>query len=186
MIKDYQRSPRENLDSTILSRFRLRQLNPPPLRAATPFWVGEPAFRWGGAQKTGSGSCLIYMESCNEVTQKRNQSMQGQSAFLRHCRRFFFNDFKIWIFPPPRSAKRTPRDLSKKKRNCTLRLSLSWVETTPGTEHFRTIFLSRLPHSAGAAETSVSVSVKNFIISWKYTISVLLNLGGLRSKLLNS
>ena len=111
--------------------------------------------------------------------------MQGQSAFLRHCRRFFFNDFKIWIFPPPRSAKRTPRDLSKKKK--------LYAKTQPVLSRnysrnwaFPNYFLSRLPHSAGAAETSVSVSVKNFIISWKYTISVLLNLGGLRSKLLNS
>ena len=65
------------------------------------------------------------------------------------------------MFPPSRSDKRTPRDLSKKK-NCTLRLSLTCAENHSRNWAFPNYFLSCPPRSAWAAETSVSVSVTNF------------------------
>ena len=66
--------PRKNSDSMILSPARLLQSNPlSSVRALPSGWDG-PHLTEKWAQETGSGTCLIYMESCNEVTRKNEMN----------------------------------------------------------------------------------------------------------------
>ena len=169
----------------VLSPTRLPRSSPLSYMQALPSGWDDLHLTEKWAQKTGSGTCLIYMESCSEVTRKNEMNKcKRQSAFLRPSRHFSFNDFKFEYSRPLVLPKNAARSQQKKKLYAKTQPVLS--RNYSRNWAFPNYFLSRLPHSAGAAETSVSVSVKNFLISWKYTISVLLNLGGLRSKLLNS
>ena len=65
------------------------------------------------------------------------------------------------MFPPSCLANKR-RAISAKKRNCTLRLSLIWAENHSRNWAFPNYFLSGPPHSAWAAETSVSVFCNKF------------------------
>jgi hypothetical protein len=67
------------------------------------------------AQETGNGTCLIYMESCSEVTRKNEMNKcKRQSAFLRPSRHFSFNDFKFEYSRPLVLAKNAARSQQKK------------------------------------------------------------------------
>ena len=62
--------PRKNSDSMILSPTRLPRSNPLSYMRALPSGWDNLHLTEKWAQETGSGTCLIYMESCNEVTRK--------------------------------------------------------------------------------------------------------------------
>ena len=64
----------QNSDSMVLSPTRLPRSNPLSYMRALPSGWDNPHLTEKWAQETGSGTCLIYMESCNEVTRKNEMN----------------------------------------------------------------------------------------------------------------
>ena len=145
----------------VLSPTRLPRSNPLSYMQALPSgWDGlHLTEKW--AQETGNGTCLIYMESCSEVTRKNEMNKcKRQSALLRPSRHFLLTILNLNI-PALSFCQRTPRDLSKKKElYAEAQHALS--QTNARNWALPNYFLSCPPHSAWAAETSVSVSVTDF------------------------
>ena len=93
---------------------------------------GSPTFDGKRAQKTGSGTCTIYVESCNKVTPKSNRvTLKEQSELTKNQTHFGTlptlpskGVYRIQIFPPFYLAKER-RAISAKERgrSCALRPS---------------------------------------------------------------
>ena len=93
---------------------------------------GSPTFDGKRAQKTGSGTCTIYVESCNKVTPKNNRvTLKEQSELTKNQTHFGTlptlpskGVYRIQIFPPFYLAKER-RAISAKERgrSCALRPS---------------------------------------------------------------
>ena len=145
----------------VLSPTRLPRSNPLSYMQALPSGWDELHLTEKWAQETGNGTCLIYMESCSEVTRKNEMNKcKRQSAFLRPSRHFSFNDFKFEYSRPLVLPKNAARSQQKKG-------IVRWGSARSEPNNTRNwalpnYFLSCPPHSAWAAETSVSVSVTNF------------------------
>ena len=145
--------PRKNSDSSIFPHDPFLRLNPPYSPWILPSGWDDPHLTRKWAQEAGSGTCPIYMKSCNKVTQKRNKLTQRQSPFLCLCRRFFrLSILNLNVPALPFWQKNAARSQQKKELYAAAQLDLR-QETVPGTEHFRTIFsaahralLGRLRH----------------------------------------
>ena len=103
----------------------------------------------------------IEKYKCSEVTRKNEMNKcKRQSALLRPSRHFLLTILNLNI-PALSFCQRTPRDLSKKKElYAEAQHALS--QTNARNWALPNYFLSCPPHSAWAAETSVSVSVTDF------------------------
>ena len=99
----------------VLSPTRLPRSNPLSYMQALPSGWDDLHLTEKWAQETGSGTCLIYMESCSEVTRKNEMNKcKRQSAFLRPSRHFSFNDFKFEYSRPLVLPKNAARSQQKK------------------------------------------------------------------------
>ena len=105
----------QNSDSMVLSPTRLPRSSPLSYMQALPSGWDELHLTEKWAQETGNGTCLIYMESCSEVTRKNEMNKcKRQSAFLRPSRHFSFNDFKFEYSRPLVLPKNAARSQQKK------------------------------------------------------------------------
>ena len=106
----------QNSDSMVLSPTRLPWSSPLSYMQALPSGWDDLHLTEKWAQETGSGTCLIYMESCSEVTRKNEMNKcKRQSAFLRPSRHFSFNDFKFEYSRPLVLPKNAARSQQKKE-----------------------------------------------------------------------
>ena len=104
-----------NSNSMVLSPTRLPRSSPLSYMQALPSGWDDLHLTEKWAQKTGSGTCLIYMESCSEVTRKNEMNKcKRQSALLRPSRHFSFNDFKFEYSRPLVLLKNAARSQQKK------------------------------------------------------------------------
>ena len=96
------------------------------------FLGGSPTFNGKRAQKTGSGTCTICVESCNKVTPKYNRVTLKEQSELTKNQAHFGNlptlplkgVYRIQIFPPFYLAKERRAISAKEKgRSCALRPS---------------------------------------------------------------
>ena len=146
----------------VLSPTRLPRSSPLSYMQALPSGWDDLHLTEKWAQKTGSGTCLIYMESCSEVTRKKTKwtNAKDKAPFCALVGIFLLTILNLNI-PALSFCQRTPRDLSKKKElYAEAQHALS--QTNARNWALPNYFLSCPPHSAWAAETSVSVSVTDF------------------------
>ena len=169
----------QKLDFTGSCPYLLSAVKTQALLGGRSFLGGSPTFNGKRAQKTGSGTCTICVESCNKVTPKCNRvTLKEQSEltndwtpFWRFVDTSFNSVFRIWIFPPSCLAKER-RAISAKRRKLYAEAQLELSRTKISrTEYGQRCLLSLPPLCWGGWDNfDKSVSVNNiFMISWKYT-----------------
>ena len=118
------------------------------------FLGGSPTFNGKRAQKTGSGTCTIYAESCNKVTLKCNRVTSKEQSELTSSWAPFgelstlplttFIEFE-YSRPPvwPKNAAHSQRE-KRRKSYAEAQLELSRTKTSR-TEHYQRYLLSLPP-----------------------------------------
>ena len=128
---------------------------------AFPSGWGRPHLTKEWAQEAGSGTCLIYMESCNEVTRKNEMNKCKDKAPLYALVGIFLLTILKFEYSRPLVLPKNAARSQQKKG------IVRWGSARSEPNNTRNwalpnYFLSCPPRSAWAAETSVSVSVTNF------------------------
>ena len=157
---------RKERDSTGSCPYLLSAVKTQALLGGRSFLGGSPTFNGKRAQKTGSGTCTICVESCNKVTPKYNRVTLKERSELTNNQAPFGDLSTLSLtalsnlnIPALPAGQRTPRALSERKGGShTLRPSSSWAERKRQELSMINDIFSACHRFAGAAETVFVIS----------------------------